>query len=275
MLPYFNFLINYRHNNRIYKIPVIQGVGREIMWQDFASSWLVDLLKKMHGGKAVTIFDVGVNLGQTMLGIKTLEKKDIKYIGFEPNPVCIYYLENLINYNDFKDCQIIPAALSSKSDILSFIVSSDTDDAGTIVQELRPDKFEKKKQHVSAIKFDDTGFAKNTGDIIVKIDVEGAELDVLKGMQNFIGGNRPPVICEVLHAHSAAQLTFCEKRNNEILAILKSLDYKIFRIIKKGEIPEVAGFEEVFEFDKLVYNGKSGSLCDYLFLPKEAGLPAL
>src|SRR6202012_2839597 len=113
MLPYVNFLVNYKYNSVSYKVPVLQNVGYGIMRQDFANSWLICLFKKMPGiDKDVTIIDIGVNLGQTLLGIKTISNRRIKYIGFEPNPMCVYYAEKLIDYNNFKNCQIIPAALS-------------------------------------------------------------------------------------------------------------------------------------------------------------------
>ena len=42
--------------------------------------------------------DVGVNVGQTLLKLKSISS-EINYLGFEPNPNCVNYLKNLItNY---------------------------------------------------------------------------------------------------------------------------------------------------------------------------------
>jgi FkbM family methyltransferase len=135
----------------------------------FHSTWLVDLLKKMHQNRKLTFIDVGVNLGQTLLGLKSIDHEGLRYIGIEPNPVCVNYLGKLISCNNFNDSIILPTALSSRNGAIGFIVSSDSDEAASIVAELRPDKFQKKKQYVPILKFDDIDFLRDAPETIIKI----------------------------------------------------------------------------------------------------------
>lgn len=242
---------------------------------DFSKSWLVDLCGHLVHSNDFTILDVGVNLGQTLLGLENRFGKNFSYIGFEPNPVCCYYVERLIEVNSFTNCILVPTALSSESNALEFIQSTDTDDAASIVSELRPDKYQHKRQYVAALKFDDLNIIKDHSKVLVKIDVEGAELDVINGMRDYIRANRPIIICEVLHAHSADQLAFCRNRNAELLQLLSSDGYMLTRIIKGSDQTTVVGFDEIDVFDDVVYNSNSGNLCDYVFFPSHASIPNL
>ena len=48
---------------------------------------------------------------------------------------------------------------------------------------------------------------------LIKIDVEGSEINVLKGMENFIKNSKPDIFCEIGHNH------------NEIIGLIKNYGY--------------------------------------------------
>jgi hypothetical protein len=65
----------------------------------------------------------------------------------------------------------------------------------------------------------------------LKIDVEGAEIEVLKGAITTIRNNRPIIIVEILPAYSSEN-TWRIDRQNEIEEFVKSIEYKIIQIGK-------------------------------------------
>src|SRR5262249_19160029 len=60
----------------------------------------------------------------------------------------------------------------------------------------------------------------------LKVDVEGAELDVLEGSRATIRRHLPLVMCEVIEAH---QGRFC-RSSQDIVTFFDALDYQGFRL---------------------------------------------
>jgi hypothetical protein len=103
---------------------------------------------------------------------------------------------------------------------------------------------------------------------IVKIDVEGAELDVLLGMRDAILRDRPVILLEVLPVYSAQNVDRL-RRQEELETTLRQWDYAMWRVRKNGK-----------EFDRLEEVGEIGihgdlSRCDYVCVPREMGGEAL
>src|SRR5262249_28647560 len=97
---------------------------------------------------------------------------------------------------------------------------------------------------------------------VIKIDVEGAELEVVRGLAHTISTCRPSIICEVLPTYSGAdgRRTFREPRIGALLDILHRLDYQLFRLMPSGEAISLATIEP----------HSDASLVNYAFLPADA-----
>ena len=65
--------------------------------EELVEPWMNSVLKDVFKVCEGTFLDIGVNLGQTLLHVKTLEPAR-KYIGFEPNPTCCFYANSLIEF---------------------------------------------------------------------------------------------------------------------------------------------------------------------------------
>jgi methyltransferase FkbM-like protein len=110
---------------------------------------------------------------------------------------------------------------------------------------------------------------------VVKIDVKGAELDVLKGMRRTLADQRPFVTCEVLHADNEDVRPLCSERNRRILALLDDAGFMAHRLRKDADMKAVVGLEPVEAFPESTYRWDSPAVCDYLFVPKERVREAL
>ena len=110
-------------------IPAIRGISC------FASEpWMVELLDCILPEQQGVFLDVGVNVGQTLVKVKAIDANR-KYVGFEPNPVCNFYVQELIKKNDFKNCTIFPVGLFTENCVLSLdlFLNDPTDSSASLI----------------------------------------------------------------------------------------------------------------------------------------------
>lgn len=257
-------------NNRKIIIPVINEVGVENYF-NLSEPWMLYILKKLisSAGYNKAFIDVGVNLGQTLIKVKSVAPS-IRYIGFEPNPLCVNYVSSLIAVNYFSNTEIIPVGLGNKSSVLklNLFSNSDVDSAASIIEGFRSEASVTKTINVPVFKFSDIHLNKDLEFGIIKIDVEGAELEVMEGLKEKIKTDRPVILVEVLPAYNHDNVHRIS-RQKDIEKLLIQLDYKIIRIIKKDEI--FVEPQEIKEFG--VHSDLN--LCEYVLVPSELGVEFL
>lgn len=274
LLRPFNLVITTSAYGPRFKVPIIRGVGGS--HRRGSEQWMTDALRRLFqlcGSSG--LIDIGVNIGQTLLKLKSIDRK-ARYIGFEPNPFCVQFVNEISQLNGFTDCAVIPVALARAPDLFDFVADSEADSAASIHAELRPGKRSIRKQYIAALAFDSVSNRLEVDGIpIVKIDVEGAELDVLTGMKRFLQQSRPYVLCEVLHAHSEKQVALVRRRNDALMSLLNELGYAVHRFIKSSGATTVADLHPVTRFPDDVYTFRSLEVCDYLLVPAERNSEAI
>ena len=176
-----NFNLTRQLNGGKLKIPSINGikvgVGNE--------KWMSGVFKKLTNISEGKVFwDVGANLGQTLVKLKTV-KDSWSYVGFEPNPTCVYYLHELVNKNQFSDTTILPVGLYIEDTLLQLeTYGDDADPLGSIVCNFRESLTNSRKKWVSLLTNSSLPeFIKSKKVDIFKIDAEGAEFDVLSTLE--------------------------------------------------------------------------------------------
>jgi hypothetical protein len=108
-----------------------------------------------------------------------------------------------------------------------------------------------------------TAITKKTG--IIKIDVEGAELYVIKGMSGIIERDRPFLLLEVLPAYTEnSEYPGRIARQNEIIKYLDGINYSVFSILK-NEDDSFKSFLSIKDFGRQT----DADLSDYLCIPSE------
>ena len=133
---------------------------------------------------------------------------------FEPNPKILTHLYKNIYENNFQEViKVYEIALSNLT-LTNLYLAANRGANSRIVQKKRMrDKILK----VATRKFDDLDLTL-TGPTLMKIDVEGYELDVLKGASNFVEQNRPYVILEINN-------TLLMEYGTNMMDIMNSNDY--------------------------------------------------
>ena len=256
----FNFTFSKKVNNAKVKIPVLGGMGMiNLMLQ---KNWLDLLIEKfVSKDNQSTFVDVGVNLGQTLLRLKTIYP-EMNYLGFEPNSTCTAYVQKLINKNKFENCTILNVALSSEIEILQLEKNSDTSADATMISNLRPNYFSTKE---SVLSLDYQRFYLDRVVSFIKVDVEGAENEVLQGMEKAIKKHQPIITCEVLDSHSAEAFDFTQERATKLCEMLKSWNYNIIHL--QTEASAIVNYEKIEMIKITQWSLQSHALNDYLFYP--------
>tara|TARA_B100001093_G_scaffold481489_1_gene512275 strand:+ start:980 stop:1813 length:834 start_codon:yes stop_codon:yes gene_type:complete len=247
-------------NGRKIKIPLINGIKVGLGNEKWMSQVIVKVMN-VSGGD--TFWDVGANLGQTLIKLKTLDSS-WHYVGFEPNPTCVYYIQELIKKNSFSKTTIFPVGLFLENTILELeTFGNDADPLGSIIPNFRKSRPNSSKKWVplfSSSAIEEKIPVSNVD--IVKIDAEGAEFEVLQTLKSLIVDKRPVVLIEILPVYKKENSSrFISQKKIE--ALFKEIDYSIFRINKKNG--EFDGFAQINEI------GIHGELnmCDYLVCPTE------
>jgi len=233
----------------------------------YKEKWLLHLLGRVHKKRSIETFvDVGVNIGQTLLKIKSLHS-DIRYVGFEPNLNCCSLVQTLISINQLKNATVVPCGLSEKNGIVQILTKRQdpVDSTASVIK-----GFRQGNTHASlamAYKMDDILSQLDLKSVdVIKIDIEGGELEAIKGMVETLRRYQPIIILEVLPPYNDKN-QFRIQRQNELSIIFERLQYKIFWL--KGENDR--SLYELSEFP--VHDNLNES--DYLIVPKSINLHEL
>ena len=133
----------------------------------------------------MTVADVGANIGLLTLVLAWAAGPTGKVIAFEPEATPRANLEKMKYLNGLSWVEVRDQAVGAQAGRLTFHVS---DIIGHSSLYALPDTEEASTVEVEVVRLDDAAPARRMD--VVKIDVEGAELDVLAGMSGLIARNK-------------------------------------------------------------------------------------
>ena len=141
--------------------------------------------------------DIGANIGYFSLLASSIVGKLGLVIAFEPLGENVSCLLDTCSRNHADNVVCLSLALNDDSQLVTLHMSGDGQVGLTSMRPLGAQKRRVLSCRLDGI-LDDTLFAKVR---LIKLDVEGAEMNVVKGMEKlFDRGHRPFVICEVTDA---------------------------------------------------------------------------
>ena len=243
------------------------NAGALFRWRE---GWKTEIIRRVFAIEDGDFVDVGANVGQTLLdycaaGIKC------RYIGFEPNPTAFASLHIFIRDNDLKNCVLLPIGLSDTASVLNLYsqVSHAADVNATIVADLRP-RMTLDQTPIVCCRFDDLRAALGIASIgLIKIDVEGAELAVLRGMEGTLRELRTPVLCEILYADKSADLHQYGEAVKSTIEFLHQIDYAVFRVLMDRTTERFVGLRKMADLPTQVWSPDNSHECDYILIPTE------
>lgn len=178
------------------------------------------LLKLSRDRKVV--FDVGAHIGLCAIPLSYSIADDGIVYAFEPGTANFKFLKRNIVYNEIENIKVFPYLVGSESINAVTFHESRTASAMNSVVAYKADKIYKvvKKKQVN---LDDFCSQHNIVPEVIKIDVEGAEINVLEGSRKILERFKPTIILSVHPRHLEMMGSSIEK----LVDLIKSCGYKI------------------------------------------------
>jgi FkbM family methyltransferase len=156
------------------------------------------------------VWDVGANIGYLALVAARIVGPGGRVLAIEPDPECAAAIRRNALINDLGAIEVIEAAASSSSGVAELVVVRDR--LWTRLASVGDHHESECRVSVRTLALDDVDAPPPT---LIKIDVEGAELEVLAGMTRLLRDARPLVVCE-MHG-----------RNAEFCAVMRDAGYTV------------------------------------------------
>jgi FkbM family methyltransferase len=139
-----------------------------------------------------TFFDVGANIGLYSITLAKQFFNGIRVVGFEPCDSTVGWLRRMIDLNGAKGVEVVPLALSRRARDLT--LSAYGDGRNNFVVDHSEASIP--TQSVHAVALDEYCATHQIFPDALKIDVEGHELDVIKGGTETLRRFRPALVIE-------------------------------------------------------------------------------
>ena len=204
------YQINLKINNFIFEIDIRESIERKTY---FIKEYEKKRMDQLHNYSleinSEILIDIGANIG--FYSILSSNKYEQIY-SYEPNKRNFQILKKNIDTNNLKNIKIFNFGLGENEEVLT----GNSNTKGELFQTsgFAVSKNNKKGERVLIKKGDDVLQFKNST-LTIKIDVEGFELFVLKGLKNTLVKNQ-----------TILQVEIWEKNNDEVHDFLNSLNYK-------------------------------------------------
>ena len=237
--------------DRRYEVP--RSFGNDGLISVDHESWLDVLYRAALNLKEGAFIDVGANFGQSLFKLLRLDPSRT-YVGFEPQPECTSRIQEFLTLNRLSNHQVFLLALSNYTGKAELLIRDKkfnpaSSSVSSIVSGFRPSDFYESSMQVSAMPGDrilnDLKLKKIA---MVKIDVEGAELEVVEGLRQTLQNHLPVIHFEVLNHFlivSGSGLddrtkSLREARAEKLEQALRSLGYVIYQVFRHGAIHRIS-----------------------------------
>ena len=181
-----------------------------------------------------TVFDIGGYEGIYTLFFARAVGSRGHVVTFEPNPVNYALIRQNVELNDFKNITLKSIALADRKGCADLLFPIREPARGTLRADYQVNlasRFQSRKVVVDVDTLDNQLTTLPAPDFI-KIDVEGAELEVLRGMPNLLRECRPALFIEV---HTGVDV-------RRLVNLLADFNYEVCHVERDAIItPENAG----------------------------------
>lgn len=221
-----------KKNRRYFKIKntrmfldFLDPIDREIiLYQEYESPELNLLIKSIRDNKINFFFDVGSNCGYYSITIAK-EIKNVNITSFEPNKEAHFKFIKTLKENPILSKKIHAvnfglSNISSQLEMQSMIKHGYSQTGGTAI--IDKEKYKNFDTFFGDFKIGSEYIKLINKKIAIKIDVEGHELNVLKGLKKVLEQNKAIIQIEIF-----------TNNYQETNSFLISLGYEIFFSIKK------------------------------------------
>ena len=198
------------------------------------------------------VLDVGANIGYFSV-LAAAKAVNGSVFSFEPVSLFRKQLSDNIALNNLSNVEVLPFAVGNRNEKAT-IYLADADNFGMTAMVL-PENFSGKTETVEKISLDKWAEQNPLPKLdLIKIDTEGAEMEVLSGMQSLLQRQQPAVLIEVINE----QLDKFESSAVDLYNYLDNNRYRAFEIVTGKRLRLIKDYKEGY---------------DILFLPENYQLP--
>ena len=189
----------------------------------------MELFRERHHGKMPSflpkknnvIIDLGANEGYSVLKTKEIAPKS-KTIAVEPNSTAFRILKKNVEANNLKNVILVNKAVTSRNGKISFEVVKGRSEVGAVnVYKKFRRKDRLKKITVSSITLEELCKKYKVDKIdLLKMDVEGSEVDILKSSKNIL----PKIKKSIIEYHLA------QRTKDRVIKLMVKNNFKLVKI---------------------------------------------
>ena len=253
------FIYNDLNGNLFFKNGYSKKINDEKIRLPFKYSWIYPNKYEVektdfiisHCNPGDTVIDIGAHMGVFTFFLAKQVGPNGKVYSFEPTPLSYALLKKNIGYNKLeKIVEAFPTAVADKEGEISFYLNDPLSKGNSISSN---NTFERSVQvkhdeiiKVKAVALDSLLQKEKIENLkLIKIDAEGAELQILKGGKELIQKYKPYITLEI-HPNSFDNI---ENTMTELYHIITGSDYKI---IEDGRELNINDFKEHNTFFEVV-----------------------
>ena len=211
--------------------------------------------------------DIGANVGHHSI---FLSKFASQVLAFEPYPKVNMQFKQQIAHNNISNIQIFETGLSDRRETLNYYAPTGNNEGIGSFDESSIDKGNTSYGKLELQEGDQVIESDSWKNIkLIKIDVEGFEKKVIKGLTRTIEEERPVIVCEITYGQqlsfgSIEELSSYLPQNYEILTFnTRKLDGSKDK--RKGSLAKRSGFYELISLKQWRSSGQD----DIVMIPNE------
>jgi FkbM family methyltransferase len=222
-------------------------VKARFLWRAFKTRYRDQVAELREIRRAIrpddTVCDIGANKGSYIYWLSRWVPRG-RVVAFEPQESLASYLQNVCTALKLANVRIEAKAVHSKTGSLDFFVPGESDSPGASLNARVSAREQCRRVTVPVVALDDY-FTPDTRIAVLKIDVEGAEMDAFKGATRILTQQSPLLIfeCENRHLDTGTVL--------DVFAYLKNLGYT-------GQFIRGKTLQPLDKFDPAIHQKQTG-----------------
>lgn len=236
------------NDNLIFKLNLIVawgGLEYELLFNHIFEKEIVDYCLSNIKDKEL-VLDIGANIGyHTVLFAKSINPS-VRVISYEPVKKTFEILQSNVELNSLTNVDLNNFALGSKNE--SMVININDEPGWNSLVHNNPNS---KSETIEISKGDDILKDKNKK-VFIKIDTEGFELEVLKGLVEFIKSNNCTIIFEFTPEFYIELYKSADNAIKKLSEILTETGYSKILNIEENQyfINDIKSLQEAFNLDQ-------------------------
>ena len=218
--PFFNPQIDVRLDGASFKLDYTFGLHKYDEFGNKHNSGFKKWLESCRG--RFVVFDIGAHIGLYSLPASQVIDRSGKVYAFEPSSANCHYLRKHMVYNCCQNVVIEPVLVGKEPrEAVPFQENPKADAMNALIVQKNPGLYRQVERR--QVSLDDYCYRQHIFPEVIKIDVEGAEVQVIEGGQRLLKEKHPVIFLSV----HPSRIVLLKDSVEKLVRLIKGLDYTI------------------------------------------------